>query len=72
MFNKVRIERRNLGISQNDFSNLLGVSRQTISNIELFKCDPSGVLMLRIAKILKKPVEELFFDEFVKHDLHKE
>jgi putative transcriptional regulator len=36
------------------------VSRQTINAIELKKFVPSTVLALKIAKVLNKPVEEIF------------
>ncbi|MGA1226614.1 MAG: helix-turn-helix transcriptional regulator [Tamlana sp.] len=41
----------------------IGVSRQTINAMEKNKYLPSKVLPLKIAKLLKKPLEDIFFLE---------
>jgi putative transcriptional regulator len=61
MTNKVREIRLKKGISQTELARLIEVSRQTIHAVETMKYVPSIDLALRIAKILKKPVEKLFF-----------
>ncbi len=48
-------------MSQETLANLAGVTRQTIHSIENGKFVPSTLLAFRIARILNKPVEEIFF-----------
>lgn len=66
MLNKVREQRHVSGLSQKDLAKKLGVSRPTISNIERGIYDPSGTLILNIAKMFGKPVEQIFFIDNVK------
>ena len=49
--------------SQGDLAEKLGVSRQTINAIETEKYDPSLLLALKIGKLFKTPVEEIFKTE---------
>lgn len=49
--------------SQGDLAEKLGVSRQTINAIETEKYDPSLPLALKIGKLFKTPVEEIFKTE---------
>jgi len=60
MTNKLRIERAILNISQEELAQKIGVTRQTINAIELGKYAPSGLVLLKIATICNKPVEEIF------------
>ncbi len=46
--------------SQGKLAEELGVSRQTINAIETEKYDPSLPLAFKIARLFKKPVEEIF------------
>jgi len=46
--------------SQGDLADKLAVSRQTINAIETEKYDPSLPLALKIGKLFKLPVEEIF------------
>jgi len=46
--------------SQGELAERLSVSRQTINAIETEKYDPSLPLALKIAKLFKLPVEEIF------------
>ena len=46
--------------SQSELADRLAVSRQTINAIETEKYDPSLPLALKIAKLFKRPVEEIF------------
>jgi len=46
--------------SQGDLAEKLSVSRQTINAIETEKYDPSLPLALKIGKLFKLPVEEIF------------
>ena len=49
--------------SQGDLAEKLGVSRQTINAIETEKYDPSLPLALKIGKLFKTRVEEIFKTE---------
>lgn len=55
---EVRIEKN---ISQSDLANLVGVSRNSISSIEIGKYCPSAKLALIICIALEKKFEELFY-----------
>ena len=46
--------------SRADLADKLGVSRQTVNAIETEKYDPSLPLAFKIAKIFRKPVDEIF------------
>jgi putative transcriptional regulator len=63
MKNNIRIERAIKGMTQEDLSVKVSVSRQTINAIESNKYIPSTVLALKIARVFKKPVEEIFILE---------
>lgn len=56
----VRKWRRWLEMTQADLAAEVGVSRQTIANIEKGNYSPSVYLALDICKVLDKSVEEVF------------
>jgi putative transcriptional regulator len=58
--NSVRDLRGQLNWTQADLAEKLGVSRQTVNAIETERYDPSLPLALKIGKIFRKPVEEIF------------
>lgn len=60
MKNCIKVERARLNMTQQDLSEAIGVSRQTINSIELDKYVPSTVLALKLSKIFRKPVNEIF------------
>lgn len=60
MKNQVRELRTAKEWSQGELADKLAVSRQTINAIETEKYDPSLPLALKIAKLFKLPVEEIF------------
>jgi len=60
MKNRVRELRKNRSWTQEQFGDLLEVSRQTINSIENGRFDPSLTLALKIAKLLEEPVEDIF------------
>ncbi|MBN8701608.1 MAG: helix-turn-helix transcriptional regulator [Bacteroidetes bacterium] len=60
MKNNLRIERAIKDITQEELAKLVGVSRQTINAIESNKYVPSTVLSLKIARVFKKPLEDIF------------
>jgi putative transcriptional regulator len=58
--NSVRDLRARFSWAQADLAERLGVSRQTVNAIETEKYDPSLPLAFKIAKIFRKPIEEVF------------
>ncbi len=58
--NRIRVLRAEHRLSQSDLAELIGVSRKTISTIEVGKFIPSTVIALRIARHFKVPVEDIF------------
>lgn len=48
------------GVTQEDFANAVGVTRQTVIAIEKGNYTPSVLLALKIAKFFKQPVEKIF------------
>lgn len=58
--NRLKEHRARLGLNQSEMGQLAGVSRQTISQIERGDYSPSVTLALRIAKICRVTVEEIF------------
>ena len=63
MKNNLKVERAIHNLTQADLAERIGVSRQSINAMEKNKYVPSTVLALKIAKLFKKPVEEIFFLE---------
>lgn len=59
--NRLKEYRARLGVNQQDFGKLTGVSRQTISLIERGDYSPSVTLALKIAKVLDVSVEDVFY-----------
>ena len=60
MKNKIKIYRKQNGLSQETLSKNLNVSRQTINEIENDKYDPSLTLAFKLAKQFNVTVDELF------------
>lgn len=56
----LRVLREDRGWSQGRLAEEVGVSRQTINAIETGRFDPSLPLALRLARLLGRPVEEIF------------
>lgn len=63
MKNRIRIERAERGITQQDLAEAVGVSRQTIVAIERNRFMPSTPLALKIARYFARPVESIFILE---------
>ena len=58
MKNNIKELRKARGL---DMAKLLGVSRQTIVAMENDKYDPTLELAIKTARLLERPVEEIFF-----------
>lgn len=63
MRNIIKQLRKQAELRQEDMAQALGVSRQTIIAIENDKYNPTLELAMKIAKLLGRPVEEIFFLE---------
>ena len=63
MKNTIKIERAINDLTQEELAIRVSVSRQTINAMEANKYVPSTVLALKISRIFKKPVEEVFILE---------
>lgn len=63
MKNKIKIERAEKDVTQQQLADAVGVSRQTIVAIEKGKFMPSTPLALKIAKYFSKSVESIFILE---------
>jgi len=63
MKNKIKIERAIHDFTQADLAEKIGVSRQTINAMEKNKYVPSTLLALKIARLFKKRVEDIFILE---------
>jgi putative transcriptional regulator len=60
---RLRVARAERELSQEQLARAVRVSRQTISSIETGQYCPSTLLALRLARILARPFEELFWLE---------
>ena len=60
MKNRLRELRAAREWSQSDLADKLGVSRQTINDIETEKYDPSLPLAFKVARLFKQPIEDIF------------
>jgi len=61
MKNNIKVQRAIHNMTQADLAHKIGVSRQTINAIEKNKYVPSTLLSLKIAKLFKTPLEDIFF-----------
>jgi len=61
--NKLKEYRGKVDVNQQEMGRLVGVSRQTISQIERGDYSPSVTLALKIAHYFQVPVEEIFMYE---------
>ena len=60
LYNRLKEYRAKIKVNQTEMGNLVGVSRQTISQIERGDYSPSVTWALKIAKVLNVSVEEIF------------
>lgn len=61
MKNMIKQLRKEAGYRQEDMAKELGVSRQTIIAIENNKYNPTLELAMKIAKLLNRHIEDIFF-----------
>ncbi len=61
--NRLKEYRAKIGVNQFEMGQKIGVSRQTISQIERGDYSPSVTVALKIAKVFDVPVEEIFVYE---------
>lgn len=60
LYNRLKEYRAKNGINQSEMGRLVGVSRQTISQIERGDYFPSVVLAIKIARCFNVSVEDIF------------
>ena len=60
MKNTIKVERAKKNWTQADLADKIGVSRQAINSIETGKFVPSTVLALKMAKVFRTTVEDIF------------
>lgn len=63
MENLVREKRVALGMTQDELSALLDVSRQTIISLEKGRYNPSITLAFKLSKLFQCAIEEIFIYE---------
>lgn len=63
MKNRIKVERAEKNITQQQLADAVGVSRQTIVAIENKRFLPSTPLALKISQYFEKPVESIFILE---------
>lgn len=68
LYNHLKEYRAKIDVNQQEMGKLVGVSRQTISQIERGDYSPSVTLALKIAKVFDVPVEDIFVYEEEKAD----
>lgn len=59
--NRVKLARVEIGLTQEELADRVGVTRQTIGLIEAGKYNPTLKLCLMLAKITGKSLDELFW-----------
>lgn len=60
MKNNLKVQRAIKDLTQEDLAKLLGVSRQTINSIEKSRYVPSTVLALKLSRVFKISVNDIF------------
>mgnify|MGYP001419221613 CR=1 FL=1 len=63
MKNRIRTLRKEKGMTQEELSQRVGVSRQSIIAIETGKYNPSLELAYKLAKVFNLTIEEVFIFE---------
>lgn len=63
MRNRLKVERAELNLTQEELAHRIGVSRQTINSIEKSRYVPSTILALKLSAVFGKNVNEFFLLE---------
>ncbi|MFA0814686.1 MAG: helix-turn-helix transcriptional regulator [Anaerofustis sp.] len=63
MNNQLESLRRQRHLTQEEFADILEVSRQTVGSIENGRYNPSILLAFKIARFFELPIEEIFLYE---------
>ena len=58
--NRIRVFRAEHRLSQSELAEHIGVTRKTISTIEVGRFVPSTIIALKIAQFFKVPMEKIF------------
>ena len=61
--NRLKEKRGELGLTQAELAETVGVTRKTVNTVENGVFVPSALLALKLARALSLPVEELFWLE---------
>ncbi|MCT4792188.1 MULTISPECIES: helix-turn-helix transcriptional regulator [Exiguobacterium] len=61
--NRVKSLRSSNGWTQEQFAQMIGVTRQTVISLEKGSYTPSLLLAMQIARVLERPVESIFYLE---------
>jgi len=61
--NRLKIERAEKDLTQEQLAKKIGVSRQTINSIEKNRYVPSTILALKLSDLFQKPVNAIFILE---------
>jgi len=61
--NRLKVERAELNLTQEELAKKIGVSRQTINSIEKNRYVPSTILGLKLSEVFDKTVNEIFMLE---------
>lgn len=62
MNNRIRLLRTELGLTQADLAKAVQIARQSLNAIENQRHDPSVTLAFAIARVLGKPIDEVFIE----------
>ena len=60
MRNRLKVERAEVDLTQEQLAKKIGVSRQTINSIEKSRYVPSTILALKLSEVFNKPVNQIF------------
>ena len=66
---RIKQFRKELELPQLELAKLVGVSRQTIYYLERGSYNPSLTISFKISEILKKPIQDIFYQEPVIKDI---
>ncbi|MDA2519783.1 helix-turn-helix transcriptional regulator [Bacillus cereus] len=72
MNNRVREVRLSLGMSLTELARRANLSRVAVTNIENGNGNPTVKSIILICEVLKQNPSEIFFTDFVIHELQKE